>query len=186
MKIIKQDRRTQKSHSAISAAFIALLHERSYESLTVSDVAARANVGRSTLYEHFRTKRDLLRASLTEPLAKLASTVDPKISNDLLLPLLMHFRQNRHLARMLLTWPTRPLLAQSLADLILIRLKEMTRDLVSPIIPLEMITTQIAHAQLALIERWLFDTKYCGDEALATALTKSSQSLVTALYFRID
>ncbi len=54
------DRRARKSRAAIFAAFESLLLEKSYSSLTVSDIIERADVGRSTFYAHFSTKEALL------------------------------------------------------------------------------------------------------------------------------
>lgn len=54
------ERQTQRMKAAIEAAFQALLRERSYESLTVSDITERANIGRSTFYRYFETKTDVL------------------------------------------------------------------------------------------------------------------------------
>jgi AcrR family transcriptional regulator len=54
------ERQSQRMKAAIEAAFQTLLREKSYESLTVGEIAERANVGRSTFYRYFETKTDLL------------------------------------------------------------------------------------------------------------------------------
>ncbi|MBI4665203.1 MAG: TetR/AcrR family transcriptional regulator [Nitrospinae bacterium] len=54
------DRRVQKTLGLLSHALIALIKERSYESIKVQDILDRANVGRSTFYSHFKDKDDLL------------------------------------------------------------------------------------------------------------------------------
>ncbi len=54
------ERQTQRMKAAIEDAFQTLLREQSYETLTVSDITERANVGRSTFYRYFETKTDLL------------------------------------------------------------------------------------------------------------------------------
>lgn len=41
-------------------AILELLHERGWDGITVQDVCARANVGRSTFYVHFADKEELL------------------------------------------------------------------------------------------------------------------------------
>ncbi|MDF1705367.1 MAG: TetR/AcrR family transcriptional regulator [Aeromicrobium sp.] len=42
--------------SQVFEAFIALMEERGYAAITLSDIAARAGVGRTALYNHFRDK----------------------------------------------------------------------------------------------------------------------------------
>ena len=54
------DRRSARTREALLHVFLDLLFERGYEALSVRDIAARANVGRSTFYEHFAGKDALL------------------------------------------------------------------------------------------------------------------------------
>ena len=54
------DRRVKKSRAAIYQAFLTLLNQKSYESLTVQEIIDLADVGRSTFYAHFETKEALL------------------------------------------------------------------------------------------------------------------------------
>lgn len=54
------DRRVKKSRAAIYQAFISLLNQKSYESITVQEIIDLADVGRSTFYSHFETKETLL------------------------------------------------------------------------------------------------------------------------------
>ncbi|KXT84947.1 TetR family transcriptional regulator [Streptococcus sp. DD11] len=54
------DRRVKKSRAAIYQAFISLLNQKSYESITVQEIIDLADVGRSTFYAHFETKEALL------------------------------------------------------------------------------------------------------------------------------
>lgn len=55
----KQDRRSQRTRHLLSEAFVALLREKGYSAITVSDIIDRANIGRSTFYSHYRDKDDL-------------------------------------------------------------------------------------------------------------------------------
>ena len=55
-----QNRQAQRTQSALKAAFIELLQESNYESITVGDITEQANVGRSTFYRHYNSKPDIL------------------------------------------------------------------------------------------------------------------------------
>lgn len=55
------DRRRRKTRAAIFGAFEELLSEKPYSAITVGDIIKRADVGRTTFYDNFETKDDLLR-----------------------------------------------------------------------------------------------------------------------------
>ena len=54
------DRRIHKTQQAIYQAFLDLLRRKPFDKVTVTDIIAQANVGRSTFYDHFETKDALL------------------------------------------------------------------------------------------------------------------------------
>jgi len=53
-------RQIQKSRRLLHEALVSLILEKKYESITVQQILDRANVGRSTVYLHFKDKDDLL------------------------------------------------------------------------------------------------------------------------------
>src|SRR5690349_5121391 len=73
------DRRQQRTRDAIRRAFIALADKRRYEDFSVADLVAEANIGRSTFYEHYRSKDDVLRTLMDGMLAELADASNRKI-----------------------------------------------------------------------------------------------------------
>jgi AcrR family transcriptional regulator len=170
------DRRVQKTQAALLGAFLKLLLEIGYDKLKITNVADLANVGRSTFYEHYRTKRDLLKASISQPCAILADLADPSSTHEYLPGILMHFRENNQVARALLNEPTRPILSSVLSRLILERLRK--QSLTDTIISLEIIALQVADAQLALLEIWVLGRPACELESMVKALTVSSNALV--------
>lgn len=60
------DRRVTRTQVAIRQALIALIEERGFDALTVSDITTRANINRGTFYLHYRDKYDLLEQTETE------------------------------------------------------------------------------------------------------------------------
>ncbi|MFG3616441.1 TetR/AcrR family transcriptional regulator [Nocardia sp. NPDC047654] len=60
------DRRVRRTRALLHRALIELMVERAYDRITVRDILARADVGRSTFYAHYRDKDDLLLRSSTD------------------------------------------------------------------------------------------------------------------------
>ena len=56
----KRDRRVLRTRKQLDAAFVDLLHRRSYGNIRVSDITRKAGVGRATFYAHYASKDDLL------------------------------------------------------------------------------------------------------------------------------
>lgn len=173
------DRRRQRTRTALQTAFVRLLLKDGYEQLKIAAVALDANVGRSTLYEHYRTKQDLLQATLHAPFSILAELVRPGCSSDRVVGLLQHFRDQQQLTRVLLGWPTRPVLGKTLAALIVERLSGVN---LAPAIPAEITARQIADAQLALIECWVLGRPSCAIDAAAQALMATTRALAVSAH----
>ena len=77
MEEVVLDRPIQRTRKAAVGAFIELLMAEGYDAVAMTAVAERADPGRSTLYGHFRTKDDLLAASMDWPLRVLAARIVP-------------------------------------------------------------------------------------------------------------
>ncbi|WP_051775041.1 TetR/AcrR family transcriptional regulator [Paenibacillus tyrfis] len=58
--MMDEDIRIFKSKQNIRRAFIELLHEKSFNKITIQDIVDKALTGRSTFYNHYMDKYDLL------------------------------------------------------------------------------------------------------------------------------
>ncbi|MBT2758056.1 TetR/AcrR family transcriptional regulator [Mesobacillus foraminis] len=67
----KVDRRIAKSQKAIKKAVIELMSEKSFDAITIQDIADRANVNRGTIYLHYTDKYDLLDKMIEEHMNNL-------------------------------------------------------------------------------------------------------------------
>ena len=56
----KVDRRVRRTRRLLREAFFELVNEKGYEAITVEDIVARADIGKTTFYVHFKGKRELL------------------------------------------------------------------------------------------------------------------------------
>jgi AcrR family transcriptional regulator len=179
----KPDRRAQRTRAVLLTAFGELVLERGYETLTVRDIIQHANVGRSTFYEHFENKDDILRRSLRPVFGVLADAIATTGRPEALEEILAHFRENVRLTRALLQGSTQYLMSTILADLVEERLSALpvaSRD-VQPLIPVASIAASLAGAQLALIESWLSSKTPCSCAVLAHAMRASANASLHTL-----
>jgi AcrR family transcriptional regulator len=173
-----RDRRVKRTRAALLKAFTELLLDQGYESMTVAEVAERADVGRSTLYEHFRTKEDLLKASLGRPWKTLAACASPCVELQKVVALLRHFRENSAISRRLLTQPMRSRIAHVLAELIADHLQK-EGELAA--LPVPLAAAAIAEGQLALVDLWLREYPSVEAETVARSLVKAARAFSVSL-----
>ncbi len=173
--MLKTDRRTDRTRRDLLAAFRDELLERGFERMTVSDVIARAGVGRSTFYEHYRNKDDILRESFAPIAAVLAGAVSESGPSPALVHVVAHLRENRRLTGTLLAATSREVIVSCLADLIEDRLPAQTT------LPGSLLARFVAGAQFALVEAWLDEKPPSSPAVVAAALHASTVATVAAL-----
>jgi AcrR family transcriptional regulator len=71
--VLKTDRRILRTRDTLGDALVELMHEKSFDEITVQDVLDRAGVGRSTFYEHYRDKNDLFLSDVEDFFEMFAS-----------------------------------------------------------------------------------------------------------------
>ncbi len=69
----KNEEQTSKTRSLIQDTFLSLAKEKSFEDITVKDIAKRAPVNRSTFYAHFQDKYDLLDSFISDRFMSIVS-----------------------------------------------------------------------------------------------------------------
>jgi AcrR family transcriptional regulator len=97
-----KDRRIQKTEALLREALAALIREKPYDDIVVKEILARANVGRSTFYTHFRDKDELLLSGIQDMLRSARPAgrgrVPVKPSEGIVwfgLPILQHIEKHR-------------------------------------------------------------------------------------------
>jgi AcrR family transcriptional regulator len=124
--------RKVRTKEALLSAFGELFVEQGYEAIRVGDIIARAGVGRSTFYEHYRSKHALYAQSLERIAAHIAVIVDSSKKADDFIPLFEHFWENRGSSRRLNNAAARRELIRTLARLLATRLATQAGRRMSP------------------------------------------------------
>ena len=103
----KLDSRVKHTRDALGDALLALMQEKSFESITVQEILERAGIGRSTFYSHYSDKDDLFLSDL-EDFLELMSTLlvnAPETSNRVLpvREFFHHVAEMRHMHTLLVS-----------------------------------------------------------------------------------
>jgi len=171
----RSDRRIARTQAAIRDAFIKLFFERGFDDMGVGDIAEAADVARSTFYQHFTSKEQVLCATMQPMLIHLAAAVDEAELPPNLPGVIAHFWSNRRLAQAVFTGSAKPAIIRMLADLIEPRLNTPSSA------PARLIAMHLAAMQLGLIEEWLSGRYHCPPEALSDTLHRSTFASASAL-----
>lgn len=107
-----RDRRARRSREALQAALLSLIAERDLARISVSDVTKRADVNRSTFYEHYTDVHDLAAAACARTFDELIaatpvllpgdSPAERRLGREALAGVFAHFAEHADLYRALL------------------------------------------------------------------------------------
>jgi AcrR family transcriptional regulator len=175
----KPDRRTLKTRAALLSVFRELVLSHGYTNVTVGDIIHHANIGRSTFYLHFSSKLDLLKHSLDRHCTTLASCVDANVAPGHLVPLLGHYREQRHRNAVFFEEPIRSIWVRRLAHFIEQKLREHPRlPRERHLLPRSLVAWTIAEMQIAMIIYWLRSAGAVTLERFAGAILSNTRALL--------
>jgi AcrR family transcriptional regulator len=168
------DRRVAKTRGSLHAALASLIHEKSYDNIVVKEILARANVGRSTFYTHFRDKDDLLESSIRDV---LGNAVVPATTNRAVerllhfsLPVLEHIERYRATAGAMMDARARSVVHERLErELVRLVADELEcliqhRVVSGHEVPTDLLAQFVASTFVVILNWWL-----TGDRQLAAA-----------------
>lgn len=110
--------RASRTHAAIVDAFTVLALERRYDAIRVCDVIARAGVGKSTFYEHFRRKDDVLLDAMRPILLALATAASGRAARSYVQDAVRHLWERRFVGRSILDSRAAQIIQRRLAQAI--------------------------------------------------------------------
>ena len=180
---VVEDRRVARTRNALHQAFMDLVAERDYEAITIADVIARADVGRSTFYQHYSNKDEILRAVMAGGFEALADAVNAGPHLRHLEDWLQIFWDNRRAGRVLLSGAPRAPISRQLAEMVEDRLDRIAAlSPRRPPAPIRLVASMIAEGQLGLIQAWIAAQTAATPAALAETLRLSAQGVTSAMF----
>ncbi|MED4635127.1 TetR-like C-terminal domain-containing protein [Peribacillus frigoritolerans] len=78
----KVDRRIVRTQEAIKKAFLELMSEKNFDSITIQDISDRANINRATVYLHYLDKFDLLDKIIEEHINNMVNLCESEAEMD--------------------------------------------------------------------------------------------------------
>lgn len=175
----REDPRRLRTRADLMAAFFSLVLSQRYHEIRVGDVLARSGVSRSTFYEHFRNKDELLAASLDGPFQALADLVGEQADSNRVHAVLEHFWQNRALARSLFQGAALRIVRRTLVMHVENTLTHGQRSRLR--IPPRLAAHGLADGLFSPVVAWLSGEAKCSAQDLAVALRCSTAAATHAL-----
>ena len=131
------DRRVRRTRDALQKAFIALILDKGYDTLTIEEICAAADVGRSTFYAHYASKDDLKRSAIDEHLRTLfqqsreahPGETDGKEPVSPTLAILEHAREHRDYCRAVVRGGGAALAVETIREALADHIRQEVRDL---------------------------------------------------------
>lgn len=154
----KPDRRSQRTRHLLSAALVELIREKEYNTITVSDIIDRANVGRSTFYTHFRDKDDLFVGELDRVIELLSQRIPNQEEMPFFpsLGLFRHVGEEYQLYKSLLWGPGIDLLIKHMQKSLSKRIEQGLLESGKEFnVPIPILANFIAGSFLTLLQWWL-------------------------------
>lgn len=167
------DRRTQRTRKAVFDALIRLIFAQRYGTIRTADLIEAAGIGRSTFYEHFRSKDDVLVAVIDPIFMPLAIAAAGRGSRAALRATLEHIWEQRAFARALFEPPLLGKLQRKLAGMTEARL-----PVIADGAPAALVAMGAAAGQLAMLRMWLAGEVSCSADVLAQAFLTAARPTV--------
>lgn len=128
MKSKKMDRRSERTRRLVGEALVSLLLEKRYDTITIQDILERADIGRSTFYEHYWDKEDLLTSEIERMVERLVQQLGTaRQSTPTAIPslaLFRHVQEHHRLYQALLRGRGIEIVIQALLDQLRTRVQE--------------------------------------------------------------
>lgn len=163
-------------------SFNRLFLSRRYDEIQVDQIIDQAEVGRSTFYEHFRSKDAVLLQAAEGILQTLSEAAGERANLAAMEHMLKHFQEVGAAARSMLRGESVGPLRRRLAELFEQRLAELARETGRNLaIPARLAGVQLAESLLGVIREWLCFENACSARSLAEVLHRTTRQMALAM-----
>ena len=190
----RTDRRRQRTHKSLQNALIELISERDFDTITIQDIADRADVGRTTFYLHYNSKEELfltcheaivsrLQLGLFHPLSReefLSSETHPGITSAY-----RHLEKDRGSLYPIFQGKNSQLMLRWIRDRSSLEIEENLRATFKNVdskVPLDILASYLAGAQIALMQWWLEKRRVYSPNDLAQALHQLQRAVIQSAF----
>jgi AcrR family transcriptional regulator len=171
----RNDRRSQRTRHLLSNALVELIREKDYNTITVSDIIERADVGRSTFYAHYRDKDDLFVGELDRVIELLSGRIpgQDEIPYFPSLELFRHVGEEFELYKALVWTPGIDLLIKHLQKSLSQRIEQgLQKSGKDYDVPIPILASFIAGSFLTLLKWWLENKRIYSPEQMDETFKK--------------
>ena len=186
----KTDRRKQRTRELLQKALIELIAERGYEAITIQDIVDRANIGRTTFYQHYDSKDELflscheaitreLHLGPRHPLSR-EELLSPEIPS-VMTAAYQHLEERRAQLYPIFQGHDSELILRQIRDRSAREIEANLRAVfpeTDSAIPLDLLANYLAGAQIALMQWWLEKRRPHNAEALALTLHRMQRAAI--------
>lgn len=158
------DPRITRTRASLQEALLGLCRDTEYSTVSVSDIADAAGINRSTFYQHYADKEELLADALDGFAEQAAAQIEASQLNEpdadpreMIRKFLEHVRENAELYRMILGPAGSPMIVAQLRSRIIALaqsgLAKAPRD--RKVIPVNVAAASIAGSFISIVREWL-------------------------------
>lgn len=191
------DRRIKRSKDALKKATLSLMEEKDFKTISITEIAERADFNRGTFYAHYKSKEDLLREVVMDKMSELIESISAShtdmIPLDEVSPvavsLFNHFWKNANYYRLMLDHNVLPGFQDYLCETINNHvLKNIQTDLSNPnhhINP-EILSYHRAYSILGMVIYWFknglqYTPHYMAEQLMQIATNQPSKVTLKTL-----
>lgn len=177
----KEDLRILKTKASLYRALIELMKEKEFEQIKISEICTKSMINRSTFYDHYNDKYELLESFMNDMKKELEENivVDTEINNikdfymELLKVMLEHIDENKEVYSSLLKINSNSIAKDMMIDTVLNSVaKRINEDFINKSnIPTKIVILFYASGIISIIVDSLQDTKKFDKEKILSIIS---------------